>query len=114
VVRGPDGKEVTARTDALCGLVVRDVAPGNGYRVTVGGAEHAVKVMSRDAHPSAEFYAAQKLAPTNGYIKTRDGTLPSYRVVLPDLENPGPGRYDLVITYSAYHPGIDTEDGFQD
>src|SRR5690606_40772377 len=51
--------------------------------------------------------SSQKLAPTRGYIETRDGTLLSYRVVLPDAAVHGPGPYGLVITYSGYQPALE-------
>ena len=90
--------------------------PGDGYSVTVEGSgrgAYSVRVLGRDEHPDARFYSSQKLEPTRGYIKTRDGTLLSYRVVLPDPEVHGKGPYDLVITYSGYQPGLETGDGYQ-
>ncbi len=114
VVWGPSGFDVVETTDNQGGLVLTDYPPGEGYRVTVDGQGHEVRVLRPDEHPPAEFYAAQKLPPTSGYIKTRDGTLLSYRVVLPDPAAHGPGPYDLVITYSGYQPGLDTENGYQD
>lgn len=114
-VRGPDGFEAEARTDSLGGLILADVPPSDGYRVTVAGAEsgHTVRVLGPDEHPPREFYAAQKLDPTQGYLETRDGTLLGYRVELPDPEKHGPGPYDLVITYSGYQPSLEHEKGHQ-
>ncbi len=115
-VRGPRGFQTTAATDDRGGLILRDVPPGDGYAVTIAGSHpvtHSVRVLSREQHPDARFYAAQKLAPTQGYIRTRDGTLLSYRVVLPDRDVHGPGPYDLVITYSGYQPSLETADGHQ-
>ena len=115
-VRGPGGYKTTASTDDAGGLVIRNVPPGDGYSVTVAGSDRdddTVRVLSREQHPDAEFYSSQKLDPTHGYIKTRDGTLLSYRVVLPDADVHGPGPYDLVITYSGYQPSLETVDGYQ-
>lgn len=116
-VRGPGGFHTTGSTDDRGGLVLREVPPGDGYTVTVEGsgrAPSAVRVLRRTEHPDARFYSSQKLAPTQGYVKTRDGTLLSYRVVLPDRKVHGKGPYDLVITYSGYQPGLKTGDGYQD
>lgn len=115
-VRGPRGLDVTASTDERGGLVVRDVPAGDGYAVTVEGsdlARHEVRVLSREQHPDTDFYASQVLAPTDGYVETRDGTLLSYRAVLPDPAIHGPGPYGLVITYSGYQPGLKTGDAHQ-
>ncbi|HVK18733.1 MAG TPA: CocE/NonD family hydrolase [Fimbriiglobus sp.] len=115
-VRGRGGVQRTASTDDRGGLVLREIPPGDGYSVTVEGSGRGadtVRVLSRSEHPDARFYSSQKLEPTRGYIKTRDGTLLSYRVVLPDPKVHGKGPYDLVITYSGYQPGLETGDGHQ-
>ena len=115
-IRGPRGFQVAASTDDRGGLVVRDVPAGDRYTVTVEGSEltrHEVRVLSREQHPDTRFYASQELAPTDGYIETRDGTLLSYRAVLPDPAIHGPGPYGLIITYSGYQPGLKTGDGHQ-
>ena len=74
---------------------------------------YSVRVLGREEHPVASFYSSQKLDPTRGYIQTRDGTLLSYRVVLPDSSLHGAGPYDLVITYSGYQPSLETGDAHQ-
>jgi uncharacterized protein len=115
-VRGRGGFQTTTSTDVRGGFVLREVPPGDGYTVTVdgsGGTASSIRVLSRHEHPGASFYSAQKLDPTQGYVKTRDGTLLSYRVVLPDPKVHGKGPYDLVITYSGYQPGLKTGDGYQ-
>lgn len=112
-VRGPDGFQAEARTDSSGGLILADVPPSAGYRVTLAGDEHLVRVLHPDAHPPREFYTAQTLDPTRGYIETRDGTLLGYRVALPDPQKHGPGPYDLVITYSGYQPSLEHEKGHQ-
>ena len=115
-VQGPPGFQITASTDDKGGLVFRDVPPGDGYCVMVDGSDHAlpsVRVLGREEHPAKSFYSSQNLEPTRGYVKTRDGTLLSYRVVLPDPNVHGVGPYDLVITYSGYQPSLDTTDAWQ-
>jgi predicted acyl esterase len=115
-VRGPGNFRTTATTDDRGGLVLRHVPAGEGYEVSIGkgdGASQRVRVLSPEQHPAAEFYRSQKLDPTEGYITTRDGTLLSYRVVLPDSAVHGPGPYGLVITYSGYQPGLKTKDPHQ-
>ena len=84
--------------------------------MTVEGSDRArppIRVLSRTQHPDARFYSSQKLDPTGGYVETRDGTLLSYRVVLPDPEVHGPGPYGVIITYSGYQPSLRTNDGHQ-
>jgi predicted acyl esterase len=115
-VSGPGGLQMTAFADHQGGLILRELPPGDGYRVRVKGSgrdSYTVRVLGRDEHPDAGFYSSQKLEPTRGYIKTRDGTLLSYRVVLPDSKIHGTGPYDLVVTYSGYQPGLETKDGYQ-
>lgn len=115
-VAGPRGFRATALTDGVGGRIFRDIPPGDGYTVTVAGSDHAphpVRVLGREEHPDARFYASQKLDPTRGFIRTRDGTLLSYRVVLPDAVVHGDGPHDLVITYSGYQPSLETGDGYQ-
>lgn len=120
-VHGPNNFQKDASTDDQGGLILRDVPPGDGYRVMVHGdnvnghsdTPHRVRVLSPKEHPDAPFYAAQKLEPTHGYVETRDGTLLAYRVVLPDPQVHGPGPYDLLITYSGYQPSLETSDTYQ-
>lgn len=113
-IEGPGGFQRSAATDDRGVLVLQDIPPGDGYRVTVAdSADHTVRVLDRRQHPGPDFYESQKLEPTRGYLETRDGTLLSYRVVLPDASVHGAGPYDLVITYSGYQPGLESADGYQ-
>ncbi len=115
-VQGPNRFRTSASTDEAGGLVVRNVPAGSGYSVTVNGNDrdrHVVRVLNPVQHPDAGFYAAQELGATNGYVETRDGTLLSYRVVLPDADLHGQGPYDVIITYSGYQPSLETSDGYQ-
>ena len=116
-IRGPEQFDTEGTTDRLGGLIVRDVPPGAGYSVRIEGISMPVpdvRVLGRDEHPSADFYRGQKLSPTAGYIRTRDGTLLAYRVKLPDPAKFGDGPYDLIITYSGYQPAIETGVEWQD
>lgn len=115
LINGPKEFVAAGTTDDAGALIFRNLTPGNRYRVTIdeNGQSHTVRVLSRDQHPDASFYASQTLEPTMGYIETRDGTLLSYRVVLPDRDVHGPGPYDLIITYSGYQPSLETGDGHQ-
>lgn len=115
-VDGPSGYQAIATTDEFGGLIFRNVPAGESYRVAIEGSnveQQAVRVLSRDQHPDRSFYSSQKIEPTDGYIKTRDGTLLSYRVVLPDAAVHGSGPYGLIITYSGYQPGLKTNDRHQ-
>lgn len=125
-VQGPSDFLRDASTDDQGGLILRDVPPGDGYRVVVHGhgvkdhnakghsdTSHIVRVLGPAEHPDAGFYAAQQLAPTHGFVETRDGTLLAYRAVLPDAQVHGPGPYDLLITYSGYQPSLETSDAYQ-
>lgn len=104
-----DGVEVSRGTaDKLGSLVFRRLAPGDGYTVRVVDANppessRPLSVMSiAGSTPPQSFYAAQKLAPGFGYIKTRDGTELSAYVTLPGPPENGP--YPTVINYSGYDP----------
>lgn len=67
-VPGPRGFRATGSTDALGGLVLRDVPPGDGYRVSVEASDRArsVRVLSLEEHPEARFYSSQELNGCNG------------------------------------------------
>lgn len=112
-VRGPKRYRTDTTTDDVGGLVLRDVPAGGGYTVTIAGerGRFPVTVLAADDHPDVRFYAAQDLDPSEGYLRTRDGTLLAYQVVLPDPAVFGPGPYPVVVDYSAYRPSIDFFDG---
>jgi uncharacterized protein len=112
-VRGPRGYRESGTTDANGGLLFREVPAGGGYTVAIEGerGRFPVTVLDPDDHPDPRFYAAQDLDPSEGYLRTRDGTLLAYQVVLPDPEVFGPGPYPVVVDYSAYRPSIDFFDG---
>jgi uncharacterized protein len=112
-VRGPRGYRATGVTDDAGGLLFRDVPAGGGYTVAIAGerGRFPVTVLAPDDHPRDRFYTAQDLDPSEGYLRTRDGTLLAYQVVLPDPAVFGPGPYPVVVDYSAYRPSIDFFDG---
>jgi predicted acyl esterase len=81
----------------------RDVAPGRGYVVEIGGARSAaVDVTGVDDPPDPSVYSSQTLGPGFGYVRTRDGTLLSANVSLPGPVADGP--YPTVVEYSGYDP----------
>ena len=94
--------------DHLGSLVLRQVAPGVGYRVYATGAapepySAPIDVLDPAAsQPPEAFYAAQKIAAGYGYITTRDGTTLAYFATLPGPEAEGP--YPTIVNYSGYDP----------
>src|SRR5713101_7923311 len=103
-------------TDALGGLLFRNVEPGDGYvaAVTVKGEttfSKPTRVRSEKDVPPQSFYDSQVLpvgiygSAGYGYLTTRDGTQLSVQVQLPIIP---PGRageaYPTVIEYSGYDP----------
>ena len=78
------GKTVaTAKTDAARRALFRDVQPGAGYIVRVGGASaDGIVVTTPTDTPPQAFYSSQTINDGFGYLKTRDGTLLSINVKL--------------------------------
>jgi predicted acyl esterase len=104
VLTDAGGRRIATRPiDALGSTLFRDVKPGPGYVVSVGGASAApVTVLDPNDPPPESFYASQHLADGYGYLKTRDGTLLSINVHLPGPADAGP--YPTVVEYSGYDP----------
>ncbi len=98
----PDGTAaVAARADEQGAHLFRGVAPGSGYRVRQNGLPSPpLTVRAPDDHPGPAFYDSITLAEGYGYLPTRDGTLLSVNVHLPD----GPGPFPAVVDYSGYDP----------
>jgi len=107
----------TKRADGQGGLLFRNVKPGGGYRVRLGGAgaeSGPLRVLStRSAPPNTKIY--NQTIPTSGYgyLKTRDGTKLAYDVhppsdittVIPGFQPPPspPGApTPTLIEYSGY------------
>ena len=101
---GRDGAPVARRTvDELGSTLFRDVAPGPGYVVKIGGRDsQPVTVLDPSVTPPQSLYSDQRLQPGYGYLRTRDGTLLSVNVKLPGPAEGGP--YPTVVEYSGYDP----------
>ncbi len=103
-------------TDALGGLVFRNVEPGEGYvaAVTVKGEtlfSEPTRVLAEKDVPPQSFYDSQVLpvgiygSAGYGYLTTRDGTQLSVQVQLPIFGGGRAGEtYPTVIEYSGYDP----------
>jgi uncharacterized protein len=101
------GSRIVARgeADAAGALLLRDVAPGAGYRVVAADSEARsapLRVLHADEHPAPSFYRSQKLDDGYQYLTTRDGTRLAVNVRLPGPVEDGP--YPTVIEYSGYDP----------
>ena len=90
-------------TDAAGGALFRDVKPGTGYVVSIGGARFdAISVTAPAEAPPQAFYSSQTISDGYGYLETRDGTLLSINVKLPGPASAGP--YPTLVEYSGYDP----------
>ena len=104
-----DSGDVVAEglTDYQGSLVFREIVPGTGYAVRLA-ADHEeytgplTVVSVEDSYPDPSFYEEQELDIGFGYLKTRDGTLLSYFMVLPGPPEEGP--YPTLVNYSGYSP----------
>jgi predicted acyl esterase len=72
----PDGRRRTRTASVLGGKVFRGLKPGDGYRVSSGGATSGpLSVLSnRSAPPSTDVYNQSLPSSGYGYLTTRDGT----------------------------------------
>src|SRR5207342_750216 len=101
-----DGRVVAhAPADSHGSVIFRTVRPASGYRVAGGSAAElvasgALDVTSWTNPPPQPFYAAQKVKPGYGYLRTRDGISLAMTVTLPGPVSEGP--YPTVIEYSGY------------
>ena len=108
VVFGPEGDSLhTGVTDYQGSLVVREVEPGDGYKVAYqddpdSESEPFEVVSVEGSYPDSSFYYDQVLSIGYGYIMTRDGTLLSVFVSLPGPPEDGP--YPTIVNYSGYSP----------
>ncbi|MFZ0089549.1 MAG: CocE/NonD family hydrolase, partial [Solirubrobacteraceae bacterium] len=103
VLRNRAGRIVaTGRADALGGIVLRDVAPGPGYRLFAGGTRsRALTVLpDRPAPPAGAIYRQRLPAGGYGYLRTRDGTRLAIDVRLPGPASDGP--YPTLVEYGGY------------
>jgi uncharacterized protein len=85
---------------------VRDLAPGDGYRVAAAEdpdvTSVATEVWAVEDVPDRRLYEAQELVEGYQYLETRDGTLLAVNVTLPGPVEDGP--YPTVVEYSGYSP----------
>lgn len=119
------GRTLTVFDDGGTGVAADSVDPTGAliFRHLDGPATYTVgddaarsepaMTFDRDDHPSASFYAEQRL-PTDGlgYIETRDGTTLSASIWLPGAPEDGP--YPTVVEYSGYSPSDPDSAGFSD
>ena len=109
------GVEVAAKSaDDLGGVLFRNVAPGDGYRVVAGGTQSApLRVLTTQSAPSSTDIYEQSIPSSGyGYLTTRDGTKLAIDVhppqdvthVLPGVELPPlpSGPTPTLIEYSGY------------
>lgn len=97
---------VTDLVRGLGGLVLRGLAPGR-VEVHVEGRAPRPLLVPRLGDLPSDYEArvlGQRVHEGYGYLETRDGTLLSVNVGLPDAERWGPGPYPTVLQYSGYHP----------
>ncbi|MBU6315954.1 MAG: CocE/NonD family hydrolase [Acidobacteria bacterium] len=97
----------TGVVDEQGSLLFRNLAPGDGYRITSDSeASEPFAVWSPTDVPDPVLYTDQQtLLPDGtgfGYIVTRDGTTLSANVILPGPVESGP--YPTVVEYSGYQP----------
>ncbi|GAC70415.1 CocE/NonD family hydrolase [Gordonia soli] len=99
---GPDGSvREQGRVDRLGSFLVRELAPGDGYRFVVGGtAGNTFEVLS-ETPPPATLYD-QKLRPGLNYIRVRDGVTLAATLRLPYGTTLADGPFPTLIEYSGY------------
>lgn len=111
---GAEQEVATKNANELGGVLFRDVAPGNGYRV-VSGEEQSPPLQvltTQSAPPSTSVYNQSIPASGYGYLSTRDGTKLAINVhppqdvlkILPGVELPPlpSGPTPTLIEYSGY------------
>jgi hypothetical protein len=114
-LRDGEGHEVASKpADELGGVLFRNVAPGNGYRVAAEATESApLQVMTDQSAPLDPSIYEQSIPSSGyGYLTTRDGTKLAIDVhppqdvthVLPGVELPPlpSGPTPTLIEYSGY------------
>ncbi len=111
---GQDQVVETRSADDLGGVVFRNVAPGDGYRVGVGGTmSDPLRVLTTASEPPSTSFYQQPIPESGyGYLTTRDGTKLAIDVhppqdvthVVPGLDLPPlpSGPTPTLIEYSGY------------
>jgi predicted acyl esterase len=104
--------------DSLGGLIVRNLAPGGGYRFERSGHRPGApfSVLSATSTPPSSFYSAQHLHAGLNYVHMRDGVTLAATVRLPPGKSLADGPFPTVIEYSGYataapHSLIDALEG---
>jgi predicted acyl esterase len=114
-LRDGGGQEVAAKSaDSLGGVLFREVAPGNGYRVAAEGTQSPpLQVLTAQSAPLDPGIYNQSIPSSGyGYLTTRDGTKLAIDVhppqdvthVLPGVELPPlpSGPTPVLIEYAGY------------
>jgi hypothetical protein len=108
ILADADGRQVAAGTaDDYGSLVVRDLAPGEGYTFravdgdNVAGSE-PFPVLALEDTPPQDFYDQQDLEAGLNYLTMRDGTSIAATVRLPQDKTLADGPFPTVIEYSGY------------
>jgi predicted acyl esterase len=107
VVNGGGSKVGSGVVDSYGSLIVRNLAPGSGYRFEegTGSGLHATApfpVLATSSTPSPSFYASQHLHAGLNYVRMRDGVLLAATVRLPPGKTLADGPFPTVIEYSGY------------
>ncbi|MGK2948549.1 MAG: CocE/NonD family hydrolase [Acidimicrobiales bacterium] len=107
VVDAEDAVLEKVTSDENGSALVRDLPPGEGYRVLASDdgeevSSAATEVWGVDDVPDASFYEDQELVDGFQYLEARDGTLLAVNVTLPGPIEDGP--YPTVLEYSGYDP----------
>ncbi|NDK88698.1 CocE/NonD family hydrolase [Gordonia desulfuricans] len=102
VLRDAAGTRVGAgHVDRLGSFLVRELAPGGGYRFEVGGRSgNSFAVLGEAPPPTAQF--GQALRPGMNYIRVRDGITLAAMVRLPVGKTLADGPFPTLVEYSGY------------
>ena len=123
LVNGAGHRVGSGRVDRLGSLIVRNLAPGSGFRFEEGRgrparatAPFAVLSHHLDSTPPPSFYSSQHLHAGLNYVRMRDGVLIAATVRLPPGKTLADGPFPTVIEYSGYgtaapHSLIAAEEG---
>jgi predicted acyl esterase len=107
LVNGSGSTVGSGVVDSYGSLIVRNLAPGSGYRFEAGSGSsmHATapfSVLSTTSTPTPSFYAAQHLHAGLNYVRMRDGILLAATVRLPPGKTLADGPFPTVVEYSGY------------
>jgi len=106
--------------DSLGGIIIRNLAPGRGYRFEETSGKHretaSFAVLSASSVPPSTLYSRQHLHAGLNYVTMRDGISIAATVRLPPGKTLAEGPFPTVIEYSGYataapHNLIDSLEG---